>query len=318
MLRHRFGALLVTLAAGHEIGHARRQRSESRIETASAATDVRGVEGTRAALAAQLGKLAEEAAGPQRCHAPGLLRIAEEQRQRSLPAEGAAQGGHKLRWSHRPRRRDHAIEQHVVRLEGQLGHHLVGVADPDLHAPEPGVREVAVVVSAAAPHAPARQGEGRTGDHHQVYLSGRTGHGVGAGLEDAEGPLAERRGVVRHERHPLPLDARQHHPLRAAPALQRGIGGRLVGQRRKERHRPRRRKKRQPLDRRKEPLRNLGAHLAPQRTVEPFHRGAYLLLASSLHVQFQYKIPVKFPAPSFVIPQTMAIFALGNTNHKQI
>jgi hypothetical protein len=195
-----------------------------------------------------------------------------------------------------------------VRFDGQCPDQLVGVADPDLHAPEPGLREVFVIKPAAAAHAGTGLRKCRSRNDDQIYFGRFARHCVPVRFGDPEGPRTECPGHVIEEPHRVAPDPGDDDPPGGAPPGKRLLRLGFVGQGTEKRHAPRRPERlrfRYPAE---DPPGCRGTFFGGEGQVLFFHRRTQLFFS---HKTLLFGI--KFPAVSIVILQTMAIFASGNT-----
>ena len=197
-------------------------------------------------------------------------------------------------------------------IDGKLSDQLVGIAHPHLHTPELPLRQIAVVISAAAAHARPLRGKGRAGNHDQIDLRGRAADGPGPRFADSESSVAQRFGHIFEELHPLAFDARHDKPLALRqPPCDRRLRRGFIGQSAEKGHRTGGRKCGQLLHPGKDLPRPLRTCFGRQRKIAPFHLPAQFV--------FRHKTLLsnaKFPFVSIVITQTMAIFALRK--HKSL
>lgn len=203
-----------------------------------------------------------------------------------------------------------------MRFDGQFPDQLVGIANPDFHAPEPGLREVFVVIPAAAAHGGAGLRKSRPRDDDQIYFGRFARLSVHVRFGDPECPRTECPGCDNRRtasRRPRPGERRSAwpNPTGRAPPPSRV---RRAGRRKTPRTAPSR----------KAPIPPPGGRSAGSRRTFFGGEGQVLFFHRCTQLFFSHKtllFGIKFPPVCIVIPQTIAIFASGTqilNKYKQI
>lgn len=180
-----------------------------------------------------------------------------------------------------------------MRLDGQLPDQLMRIADAGFHTPETGLRQIFVIISAAAAHTRSGGGKSHSRNDDEVDVRRIARPFRSRRLGDSESAPAQLSGHIVVKPHRIALDPRHDDALCGAPPRQRRTGLRLVGQRAEKRRAAGLRKSGQTLHPAEDTLRRRGTLFGREREVPFFHRSAQFFLGHKIP-PFRPKIPARF------------------------